>query len=441
MGSTQEKLKEIETGSVDLVITSPPYYGLRDYGEDANDTWPDGWHGQLGLEPNLEAYVAHIVTIFREVHRILKSTGSVYINVGDSYGGSCGGKGDTTLFDNSRRKKTADCMFSTPKPQRRIKSKCLLGIPWRVALALIEDGWILRNDIIWKKGNAMPSSVKDRLTNTYEHVFHFVKSKKYYYNLDAIRVPSKTGYHPFCLHLRDAQKGRFVKKWGTMYSFPPEWKVKQYNEKLYGYIREISELAKQYRTIGYQGKSNQDSNKGWNEVLKNARAYRTATMEVIKKYGLAGEIAAALKDYAQNHLGNPSGRNPGDIIESKYPPHEPRHFQLLAMGIGHGGHTGKTIRHDHPLGKNPGDFWEINTKPHPFAHFSVYPEEICVKPILSSSRVGDVVLDPFMGSGTTGVVAKKLGRNFIGIDIKEEYVEIARKRIDDTNIAAKTGPA
>jgi site-specific DNA-methyltransferase (cytosine-N4-specific) len=99
------------------------------------------------------------------------------------------------------------------------------------------------------------------------------------------------------------------------------------------------------------------------------------------------------------------------------------------MHIGHGGHTGKTVRHDHPRGKNPGDFWQVKTKAHPFAHFAVYPEELCVRPILSSSRIGDIVLDPFMGSGTTGVIARKLGRNFIGIDIKQEYVEIAKKRI------------
>ncbi len=339
----------MESSSVDLVITSPPYYGLRSYGEEANTKWPDGWHGQLGLEPNCEAYVGHIVAIFQELHRILKSTGSVYINVGDTYGGSCGGKGDTTLFDNPRRKKTADCMFATAKPQRRIKSKCLLGIPWRVALALIDDDWILRNAIVWHKPNAMPSSVKDRLTNTYEFIFHFVKSKKYYYNLNSIREPSKSGYHPFCLHLRDAQKGRLEKKWGTKYPSPPEWKVKNYDEKNYKC--------------------------------------------------------------------------------SKYPRHERRHFQLLSMGINHGGHTGKTVRHDYPLGKNPGDLWSITTKQHPFAHFSVYPEEICVRPIHSSSKIGDIVLDPFCGSGTTGVVAKKLGRNFIGIDIKEEYMEIARKRI------------
>lgn len=330
------------------MITSPPYFGLRNYGVE----------GQLGLESTVEEYVQHIVEISEEISRALAKDGSYYLNLGDTYGGSCGGKGDTTIFDNPRRKKTADSTYNTAKPQRKIRPKCLLGIPWRVALALVDDGWILRNDIIWHKPNAMPSSVKDRLSNTYEHIFHFVKSKKYYYDLDAIREPSKTGYHPFCLHLRDAQKGRLAKKWGTKYSSPPEWKVKNYDEKNYKC--------------------------------------------------------------------------------SKYPPHEPRHFQLLAMGINHGGHTGKTVRHDHPLGKNPGDLWSITTKQHPFAHFSVYPEEICVRPILSSSRVGDVVLDPFVGSGTTGVVAKKLGRNFIGIDIKKEYVEIARNRINCTAEPSKT---
>lgn len=288
-------------------MTSPPYWRLRDYGVD----------GQMGLEPDFHEYIQRIAEISKEVWRVLRKDGSCYLNLGDTYGGSCAGRGDVGLFQNHRRKKVAESMYSTAKPQRKIRPKCLLGIPWRIALALIDDGWILRNDIIWHKPNSMPSSAKDRLTNTYEHVFHFVKSKKYYYNLDAIRVPHETRYL--------------------------------------------------------------DS-----------------------------------------------------ISTRKYVAHEPRHFQLLSMGIGHGGHTGKTIRHDHPLGKNPGDLWQINTKPHPFVHFAVYPEELCVRPILASSRIGDIVLDPFMGSGTTGVVAKILSRNFIGIDIKKEYVEIARKRLDAT---------
>jgi DNA modification methylase len=278
VGEASEKIKELEDESVNLVMTSPPYWGLRNYGVER----------QIGSEQDFRDYVQRIVGISKDIRRVLTKDGSYYLNLGDTYG-SC-----------------------------RAKLKCLLGIPWRIALSLTDDGWILRNDLIWNKPNAMPSSVKDRLTNTYEHVFHFVKSKRYYYNLDAIREPHQ-------IHHNQAK------------------------------------------------------------------------------------------------------------IVRKYLPHEPRHFELLAMGIGHGGHTGKTVRHDHPLGKNPGDLWQVRTKPHPFSHFSVYPEELCVKPILSSSRIGEIVLDPFMGSGTTGVVAKKLGRNFIGIDIKVDYVEIARNRIDATH--------
>jgi len=287
---------------------------------------------------------------------VLAKDGSFYLNLGDTYSG--GGSHSKSSGPETWGKRL--CMkegFPDKSPQASVTNivpaKCLIGIPWRVALALVDDGWILRNDIIWYKPNAMPSSVKDRLTNTYEHIFHFVKSKKYYYNLDAIREPHKT-------------------------------KSQNSDEKLHRYIKEISELAKHSRAIGYEGKSKK--NQGWDQANKNAHAHRDATQEVIRKYGLTGELSAALRDYAQNHLGN-------------------------------------------PLGKNPGDFWEINTKPHPFAHFAVFPEETCIRPILSSSRVGDVVLDPFVGSGTTGVVAKKLGRNFIGIDINKEYVKIAERRI------------
>jgi hypothetical protein len=231
-------------------------------------------------------------------------------------------------------------------------------------LFALYDGTITHNS------NAMPSSVKDRLSNTYEHIFHFVKAKKYYYNLDAIRVPHNFEPKPFNIRVRDAQKGRLKEKWGVL-AHATEREVRAYDEKNY----------------------------------------------------------------------------------SKYPPHEPRHFQLLSMGIAHGGHTGKTVRHDHPLGKNPGDLWTVNSKPHPFAHFAVYPEEICIKPILSSCpekvctkcgmpqlpigdscKCGDgfqpgIVLDMFAGSGTTLVVAKKLKRDFIGIELNSKYVKIAERRL------------
>jgi site-specific DNA-methyltransferase (adenine-specific) len=316
-------------------MTSPPYWALRDYGIE----------GQLGLEPDFREYISRLLQVFDELNRVLKRTGSFYLNLGDTY---------------SRG--------------RLVPAKCMIGIPWRIALALIDNGWILRNDVVWNRPNSMPSSVKDRLSNTYEHIFHLVKSKKYYYNLDAIRIPHKFAAKPFNIRVRDAQRGRLQSKWGTL-AHASEQEVKTYDEKNY----------------------------------------------------------------------------------SKYPPHEPRHFQLLSMGIAHGGHTGKTVRHDHPLGKNPGDLWKINSKPHPFAHFAVYPEEICVRPILSSCptqvcvkcgtprlptgqscecnerfRPG-IVLDMFAGSGTTLVVAKKLGRDFIGIELNPEYVKLARRRLTDVS--------
>jgi site-specific DNA-methyltransferase (adenine-specific) len=281
-------------------MTSPPYWALRDYGT----------KGQLGLESDFREYVSKLLGVFDELKRVLKRTGSFYLNLGDTY--SRGGA---------------------------IQAKCMIGIPWRVALALIDRGWILRNAICWYRANSMPASVKDRLSNTYEHIFHFVKSKKYYYNLDAIRVPHKFAAKPFNIRVRDAQKGRLQSKWG-----------------------------------------------------------------------------------------------------------------ILSMAIAHGGHTGKTVRHDHPLGKNPGDLWTINSKQHPFAHFAVYPEEICVGPILSSCpeqvcvKCGTprfsndccecndgfhpgIVLDMFAGSGTTPVVARKLGRDYVGIELNPEYVKIAKQRL------------
>jgi len=342
-------------------MTSPPYWALRDY----------GIREQLGLEPDFREYISKLLKIFDELKRVLKRTGSFYLNMGDTYsgGGSHSILGGVETWGKQHGMKEG---FPDKSPQasitKVIPAKSMIGIPWRVALALIDKGWILRNDIVWHKPNSMPSSVKDRLSNTYEHIFHFVKSKKYYYNLDAVRVPHKFEPRPFNIGVRDAQKGRLKEKWGVHAS---ERETKAYDEKNY----------------------------------------------------------------------------------PKYPPHEPRHFQLLSMGIAHGGHTGKTVRHDHPLGKNPGDLWKVNSRPHPFAHFAVYPEEICTRPILAACpeqvcvkcgspqpptvkkcecRQGfrpGIVLDMFAGSGTTLVVAKKLRRNFIGIELNPEYVEIAEGRL------------
>jgi len=278
-GDAVEVLKKLPKSSVDLVLTSPPYFQLRDYGV----------HGQLGLEQTPEEYIEKLVAICRELHRVLKDTGSLFLNLGDSYRG-----------------------------------KSLLAVPWRVALSLIEDGWLLRNAVIWHKPNALPRPIKDRLTTTYEFVFHFTKTRTYYYDLDAIRVPHKGTY-------REGTPTRRPRKSGG------------------------------------------------------------------------------------GHL----GRLAGPQIGGNFRPH--------------------------PKGKNPGDVWTITpeTRAKRFIapgtpHFAPFPETICERPILAACPPHGIVLDPFMGSGTTAVVARRLGRHFLGIELAPEYVALARRRIAE---AARAHPA
>ncbi len=176
-GDVIEKLKEIETGTVQCVVTSPPYWGLRDYGTD----------GQLGLEETPELYVENMVEVFQKVKRVLKDDGTVWLNLGDSYNGSGGAGGD---YNKGGLKE------GQPKYGRKftnnLKPKDLVGIPWRVAFALQADGWYLRQDIIWHKPNPMPESVTDRCTKSHEYIFLLSKSAKYFYN--HISIQEKANY-------------------------------------------------------------------------------------------------------------------------------------------------------------------------------------------------------------------------------------------------------
>lgn len=179
-GDALAVLREMPSESVNCVMTSPPYFGLRDYGID----------GQYGHEPTPQGFAETLREMFREVRRVLAKDGTVWLNLGDSYAGSASGyregsaraDGQVRGDGHSRRNRNGT-------PACGLPTKNLIGIPWRAALALQDDGWILRNDIIWHKPNAMPHSVKDRLTNRYEHVFLLTRSKKYHFDLDAIREP------------------------------------------------------------------------------------------------------------------------------------------------------------------------------------------------------------------------------------------------------------
>lgn len=179
VGDALIKLQEIETGSVQMCVTSPPYWGLRDYEQD----------DQLGLEQTPEEYVNNLVAVFREVKRVLRDDGTVWLNIGDSYSGS--GKGPAGNIGKTHDERNMSKKHSAITPTGT-KAKDLVGIPWRVAFALQADGWYLRQDIIWAKSNPMPESVKDRCTRSHEYVFLLSKSKHYYFNNEAIKEPAIT---------------------------------------------------------------------------------------------------------------------------------------------------------------------------------------------------------------------------------------------------------
>ena len=356
-GDVREVLKTFDDESVQCVVTSPPYWGLRDYGtasweggdEDCEHTINDGTFdpkkgmvverpdrssdrsccircgakridAQLGLEPTPEEYVENMVSVFQEIKQVLRKDGTVWLNLGDSYWGGKGKSGNSESTIRAGGK-------GTTRPQDRkhdiFKPKDLVGIPWRVALALQADGWWLRNDIIWSKPNPMPEAVKDRLTKSHEYIFLLTKSKKYYYDNEAIKEPYMES------SIQRINQASFDQQTG--------------GDKDYGKISVHS---------------------------KNTNSIR-GTLEKFKE-----------------NLG--------------------------------GGRNRRTV-------------WEITTQPYPGAHFATFPEEIPEICIKAGTKKGDVVLDPFVGSGTVCAVASRLGRNSIGIELNEEYLKLARKRCKTDN--------
>ena len=306
-GDVLEILPQLPEASVQTVVTSPPYWGLRDYGSD----------GQIGLEPTPEKYCANMVAVFREVWRVLKPTGTVWMNLGDSYVAnpiSANGANEIRSDVETGGLQKGHSRGVTYRGGT-LKPKDLVGIPWRVAFALQADGWYLRSDIIWSKPNPMPESVTDRPTKAHEYVFLLTKSPKYYYDADAIREP-----------------------------------------------------------------------------VSPSTMYRLQEPNIAMQKGSARAHAGAKSNGNMKAVGDMEGRNKRTV-------------------------------------------WEITTQPYPEAHFATYPEKLVQPCILAGTSEKGVVLDPFCGAGTTGVVAKKLGRHFIGIDIKADYLDMTQKRIDMIPVA------
>lgn len=331
-GDVRERLKELEPQSVQCVVTSPPYWGLRDYGVD----------GQIGLEMSPGAFVDAIVGVLAGVWDALADDGVLWLNLGDSYAG--GGNYRGLNSENMLTTKQASNRVARGLSQQLgalgkgtgLEAKNLVGIPWRVAFALQAAGWYLRSDIIWSKPNPMPESVTDRPTKAHEYIFLLTKSARYYYNADAIKEP-----------------------------YAPD------SEARYRYA--------------FGGAKNE-------QLVKDGI--------VIKPIGMREYKGQATKDY--NSAG---AQNPSDT----------KRRVLESMEDG--------------AGRNKRSVWTINTQSYDGAHFATFPEALVEPCILAGSKQGDLILDPFAGSGTTGAVAIRLQRNFVGIELNPQYVELARKRI------------
>jgi len=289
--------------SVHCAVTSPPYYGLRDYGAD----------GQIGREPTPGEYVERLTVVFRELRRVLRPDGTFWLNISDTYCGT-GSKGATT--DPKYPQGRTGQSVSIARQVQGCKPKDLIGIPWLLAFALRADGWYLRNDIIWEKANPMPESVRDRCTRCYEHVFLLTKSKKYYFDSLAIAEPIA------------ATTARRLKG-------------------------------------------------GRGEHHKYADGIPGQTAQSINRPRAAG----AYEDYMISPV------------------------------------------------RNKRDVWHINTVPYSGGHFAAFPPKLAQTCIIAGCPENGIVLDPFIGSGTTGLAAKELNRRYIGIELNAEFCGLARERI------------
>ena len=311
-GDALEQLRHLPPESVHTCVTSPPYYNLRDYGA----------AGQIGNEASVEEYLQSLVSVFHEVRRVLRTDGTLWVNMGDSYATRSGSQPPNTR--NS-------CGHTAKHTPRGYKYKDLIGVPWQLAFALRADGWYLRQDIIWNKSNCMPESVRDRCTKSHEYIFLLSKSEHYYFDAAAISEP----------------------------------------------IAESS--AKRYRqNIEAQKGSDRQPGKT-NDPMK-----------------------AVLPRFGEEKYGNNTAPEMRTKSGKVYVP---------------------TMR------RNKRDVWTVSTNGFRCAHFAVFPEKLIEPCILAGSPLGGTVLDPFAGSGTTGVVAKRLRRDFIGCEINPDYAQMAADRI------------
>lgn len=333
LGDCLTIMKEMESESVDCIITSPPYWGMRKYDQDEDSR-------EVGNEEHFAEYVNKLTLIFTEAKRLLKNDGSFWLNIGDKY------------YD-----------------------KELMGMPWRVAIALMDNGgWMMRNDVIWNQLKGT-QSCKDRLRDSYEHVFHFVKSKKYYYDADAIRIlptlkPKKVG-------------GKIISATGVS--------GKKYRQQ----IAESTVLS---------------------HVEKEAA---TKALDEVIQQVVNGEV----NDFRMTIRGVQRAWHSNDVsISGRAKELQERGFYIMKIGA---------------KGHLPTDIWDIVPEDtwRKDNHCAVFPEELLRIPILATCPPDGIVLDPFSGTGSTVSAALKLGRRGIGIELSKEYLDVSKQRMQNNELA------
>ena len=386
VGNSIDVLKTLPDESVNCCITSPPYYGLRDYGtgewvggdpqcphyrtSKVSDSTTTGHSRmaevgeavgdaiyksvcplcgavredkQIGLEESPEVYIQRLVDVFREVKRVLKDDGTLWVNIGDSYNSTASGNHDNWSEKQSSNNGSLSQTYSKHLVDN-CKQKDLIGIPWMLAFALRQDGWYLRQDIIWAKPNPMPESVKDRCTRSHEYIFLLSKSPKYFYDYEAIQ-----------------------------------------------------EVA-----TGYDGR--QDT------LLKGS-----------KKYSEDGYF--------------PSGTHTNSLASGK---HERWKWKSGSKNLEYDGQMPNTMHKRRIIGetdvvypvRNKRDVWTVPLHPYFGAHFATFPENLIEPCVLAGCPVNGVVMDIFNGSGTTGLVSMKNGRNYIGIDLNQKFIDMTIDRFE-----------
>jgi len=387
IGDVINRLKDIPSNSVNVIVTSPPYWGHRDY--DVN--------GQIGNEKTSEEYVEKMLMVADELKRVLTDDGAYFLNIGDKYA-----------------------------------EKNLQMTPFRLAIEMQKKGWAIRNVIIWRKTNPMPSSIKDRFSNVYEPIFLFVKNPDnymrpdYHFDLDAVRIPHITdndnnksnlplilsieeyqnlkdkpsnGNREYAGKFKDANKINLGASPGARMSVNGEFYSRQRKHKIDANLElEIIKLIKEYRKN--RGISTKEIDKIFDYKDTAGHWFRTDK---------GGRCLPKPEDWSKlkEILGIKEDKYDNIMMEE--------HYVL------------QTVK-PHELGKNPGDVWDFATGKLQDAHFAIFPEELPKRAILSCCPKEGIVLDPFVGSGTSLKVAKELNRKSIGIDLQKDYLEIIKKR-------------